>query len=166
MIAVEPGHGATRDRGVVRHASVARAPRVVPPQDALKLDPEAPALFVASSGSTGDPKLIAMSTRVLGKRLGLRGYPARRARPDADHGRGHLGKTPRLYAVWLGCTSVFRESAAETPLRRRYLMLSATPPTAAGVTSVTNEPATCTSSVGTSLSRSSTKPDSDHAAPT
>ena len=57
------------------------------------------------------------------------------------------------------------ESAAEMPRRRRYRMLSATPPTAAGVTRMTKEPATWTRQVRARLSRSSTKPDSDHAAP-
>ena len=45
-------------------------------------------------------------------------------------------------------------------------MLSATPPTAAGVTRVTNDAAIWARNVRTGLSRSSTNPDSDQAAPT
>ncbi len=48
----------------------------------------------------------------------------------------------------------------------RYRMLSATPPTAAGVTRVTNDPASWARKVRTKLSFSSTKPDSEKVAPT
>ena len=51
-------------------------------------------------------------------------------------------------------------------LRCRYLMFSAAPPTAAGVTSVTKEPATWASRVRKKGSRSATNPDSDTVAPT
>ena len=51
-------------------------------------------------------------------------------------------------------------------LRCRYLMFSAAPPTAAGVTSVTKEPATWASRVRKKSSRSDTKPDSDTVAAT
>src|SRR5579863_7741179 len=45
-------------------------------------------------------------------------------------------------------------------------MFSAAPPTAAGVTSVTNEPATWASRVRKKSSRSPTNPESDNVAPT
>ena len=45
-------------------------------------------------------------------------------------------------------------------------MFSAAPPTAAGVTSVTKEPATWASRVRKKFSRSATNPDSDIVAPT
>ncbi len=45
-------------------------------------------------------------------------------------------------------------------------MLSAAPPTAAGVTRVTNDPASWASMVRMKFSRSSTNPDSDSAAAT
>jgi acyl-coenzyme A synthetase/AMP-(fatty) acid ligase len=88
----------------------------VPPQDALCVEPDAPMLFIASSGSTGDPKLIALSLRVLGKRLGLRGYPPGERVLTLTTVEDIFGKTPRLYSAWLGRTSVFRASAVETPV--------------------------------------------------
>ncbi len=60
-------------------------------------------------------------------------------------------------------------AAASVALRlalRRYRTLSATPPTAAGVTRITNDPATCTSSVRSVFSRSRTKPEIASVAPT
>ena len=51
-------------------------------------------------------------------------------------------------------------------LRCRYLMFSAAPPTAAGVTSVTKEPATWASRVRTNSSRWVTYPDSEIVAAT
>ncbi len=57
-------------------------------------------------------------------------------------------------------------TAAGIFLRCRYRMFSAAPPTAAGVTSVTKDPATWASSVRKKGSRSVTKPDSDIVAPT
>jgi hypothetical protein len=57
-------------------------------------------------------------------------------------------------------------TAAGIFLRCRYLMFSAAPPTAAGVTRVMKEPATWTSRVRKKLSRSATKPDSEIVAPT
>jgi hypothetical protein len=48
--------------------------------------------------------------------------------------------------------------AGGTPLRCRYRILSAAPPTAAGVTSVMNEAAICATRVRVNLSRSSTNP--------
>ena len=53
-------------------------------------------------------------------------------------------------------------TAAGIFLRCRYLMFSAAPPTAAGVTSVTKDPATWASRVRKKGSRSATNPDSYH----
>src|SRR6516225_9461423 len=57
-------------------------------------------------------------------------------------------------------------AAAGIFLRCRYLMFSAAPPTAAGVTRVMKEPATWTSRVRKKGSRPATKPDSEIVAPT
>src|SRR5258707_11283958 len=57
-------------------------------------------------------------------------------------------------------------SAALSLALRRYRTFRATPPTAAGVTSITNEAATCTRKVRSVFSRSSTKPEIARVAPT
>jgi len=116
VIAADPAHGLPGIAASFIEPAALAQPRTVPPQEALSADPEAPLLFIASSGSTGDPKLIAMSTRVLADRLRLRGYPERESVLTMTTVEDIFGKTPRLFTAWLGCTSVFRASAVETPV--------------------------------------------------
>ena len=116
IFTVDPAHALDGvAASFVTPAFLAR-PRTVPPQDALDADPETTALFVASSGSTGDPKLIAISARVLADRLRMREYAPRERALVLTTIEDIFGKSPRLYCAWLGVTSVFRSSVAATPL--------------------------------------------------
>jgi acyl-coenzyme A synthetase/AMP-(fatty) acid ligase len=116
VIAVERDHALPGIAASFVAPAALAQPRDVPTQEALRVEPDAPMLFIASSGSTGEPKLIAMTTRVLGKRLGLRGYPPGERALTLTTVEDVFGKTPRLYCAWLGRTSVFRTSAAGTPV--------------------------------------------------
>ena len=116
VIAVERDHALPGIAASFVVPAALAQPRDVPPQEALRVEPDAPMLFIASSGSTGEPKLIAMTTRVLGKRLGLRGYPPGERVLTLTTVEDIFGATPRLTCAWLGRTSVFRASAAGTPV--------------------------------------------------
>jgi acyl-CoA synthetase (AMP-forming)/AMP-acid ligase II len=100
VIAAEPAHGLAGIAASFATPAFLAQPVAVETQDALVADPAATALYVASSGSTGEPKVIAFSARLLADRLRLRGYPPRErvlaltttedifARPRACSARG------------------------------------------------------------------------------
>ncbi|MFI4924162.1 MAG: class I adenylate-forming enzyme family protein [Vicinamibacteria bacterium] len=116
VVAVEPGHGVPGLAASFLTPAFLARPREVAPQEALVSDPESPVLFVASSGSTGEPKIIAMSERVLTDRLRLRGYRPGERGLVLTTAEDIFGKTPRLFCAWFGMTSVFRGSAAAMPV--------------------------------------------------
>ena len=81
--------------------------------DAIDADPEAPAIYTTSSGTTGEPKIFALSQRAQAWRAtGI---------ADTEHiGRGHrlwtpiavedpMGRARRHFAAYLGVTSVFQD---------------------------------------------------------
>ena len=76
-----------------------------------------------------------------------------------------ISRMCRTNATTCATPTLAAATAAGIFLRCRYLMFSAAPPTAAGVTRVTKDPATWTSSVRKKLSRSATNPDSEIVAP-
>jgi acyl-coenzyme A synthetase/AMP-(fatty) acid ligase len=87
--------------------------------DALAADPEAPALYYTSSGTTGEPKIFAWSQRAMAWR-------AARIAEAERIGRGcrsltpipiehALAKSKRLTCTYLGVTSVFSDHRS-TPL--------------------------------------------------
>ena len=76
-----------------------------------------------------------------------------------------ISRMCRTNATTCATPTLAAATAAGTFLRCRYLMFSAAPPTAAGVTRVTKDPATWTSRVRKKLSRAATNPDSEIVAP-
>ena len=76
-----------------------------------------------------------------------------------------ISRTCRTNATTWDTPTLAAATAAGIFLRCRYLMFSVAPPTAAGVTSVTKDPATWASRVRKNGSRSVTNPDSSTVAP-
>ena len=111
VIAAEPAHGLAGIAASFATPAFLAQPVAVETQDALVADPAATALYVASSGSTGEPKVIAFSARLLADRLRLRGYPPRERVLALTTTEDIFGKTPRLFCAWSGMTSVFRGAA-------------------------------------------------------
>ncbi|MEO8487340.1 MAG: class I adenylate-forming enzyme family protein [Betaproteobacteria bacterium] len=116
VVAIDPGHGLPGVAASLVTPEFLAQPRAAPPQEALEADPEATLLFIASSGSTGEPKIIAMNLRVLADRLRLRAYAPGERVMVLTTAEDIFGKSPRLYCAWLGLTSVFRASVAKTPV--------------------------------------------------
>jgi hypothetical protein len=77
-----------------------------------------------------------------------------------------ISRMCRTNATTWATPTLAAATAAGIFLRCRYRMFSAAPPTAAGVTSVTKEPATWASMVRKKGSLSATNPDSEIVAPT
>jgi acyl-coenzyme A synthetase/AMP-(fatty) acid ligase len=85
------------------------------PVDALDADPDAPAVYFASSGTTGDSKVFALSQRALAWR-------AERIAESEQIGAGYRaltlvsveetpGKSKRLHTLYLGYTSVLANAS-------------------------------------------------------
>lgn len=113
VIAVDPAHGLPGIAASFVTPAFLAQPRRVPPQDAFDADPAAIAMFVASSGSTGDPKLIALSARVLHERHRHRGFSPRDRILTLTTIEDIFGKSTRLNAAWHGAASVHRASPAQ-----------------------------------------------------
>ena len=90
-------------------------PGPTPLQESLSADPDATAMFVASSGSTGEPKLIALGARMLRMRHEQRAFPARERLLTWTTLEDVFGMSPRLDIAWSGATSVFRPPADAVP---------------------------------------------------
>src|SRR5690606_2638170 len=77
---------------------------------ALDPDPDAPALFASSSGTTGIPKILALSQRVIAWRARQLARVQAFARDERLlvplSNQEYPGKSMRLYALCLGCTAV------------------------------------------------------------
>lgn len=80
--------------------------------EALVADPEAIALVIASSGTTGRPKLIALGARVVVGRLDDRDHLPRERLLIGTTVEDIFGKAVRLRCAWQGVTSVFRPPGA------------------------------------------------------
>jgi acyl-coenzyme A synthetase/AMP-(fatty) acid ligase len=113
VIAVEPAHGLPGIAASFVTPGFLAQPRHVPLQEALNADPEAIAIFVASSGSTGEPKLIALNARMLDERHRHRGFTSRDRILGLTTIEDIFGKSTRLNVAWQGATSVHRSSPAQ-----------------------------------------------------
>ena len=82
----------------------ASAPRPLDP------DPDAPALFASSSGTTGIPKILALSQRVIAWRArqlaGVQAFARDERLLVPLSNQEYPGKSMRLYALCLGCTAI------------------------------------------------------------
>ncbi len=79
------------------------------------IDPDAPALYLTGSGTTGEPKVLAFSQRQLGRHaeraygLGKRERVLRLAHVEYNN-----SKRLRLYTVWLGGTCILRDNSTDS----------------------------------------------------
>lgn len=78
----------------------------------LDADPDTVGLYVATSGTTGEPKLIAYTQRLLATRHAMRNFEAGERLYMPTTVETYPGKYVRLGALWRGCTSVLAESTA------------------------------------------------------
>lgn len=123
VIAADPEHALPGIAvSLVAPASLAQ-PRRVPAQDALDADPATIALFVASSGSTGDPK-----------RRARRGCPTSRRRPSSaipmpssSRGRASSRRPARPPERVLRLNREFNAMLASPDVRERFAQLGLEP---------------------------------------
>lgn len=98
------------------------------PTDAADADPDAPAIYFMSSGTTGQPKVFALSQRALAWRAErmveseeiTSGYRALTF-VSVEH---TSAKSKRLACLYLGVTSVFRTWSSSPPLSAQELCAS------------------------------------------
>ena len=96
-------------------AALRRSPSDRPP-DRIDDNPDATAIYFTSSGTTGEPKVIALSQRLMSLRAGRMGE-CQSFTPDervlmAVSVENYPAKTTRLYCLCLGVTSVLQGEPA------------------------------------------------------
>ncbi len=81
-----------------------------PPVAPVLVDPDAPAMYATSSGTTGVPKLFAHSQRTVGSRASqialAQGFAPDERVMVTMAVPTHLGKMARLNALWCGATAI------------------------------------------------------------
>lgn len=114
------------DAAALPGSTVARLlhPRGAEPADVATIeplapDPDAPALFATSSGTTGRPKLFALSQRLMALRADELGA-SQRFGPGQRivlpmSSQSYPGKTVRLYALARGMATVLHDGASSGP---------------------------------------------------
>lgn len=107
------------------------AARRAGPIEALRADPDAPAIYVTSSGTTGRPKLLAFTQRA----IVLRSESAVRAEGHAgveriyvpSRAEGFFARMTRLYVFVEGATTIFHDgSTSAAGIVERSLLARAT----------------------------------------
>jgi long-chain acyl-CoA synthetase len=98
------------------------------PPDATEFDPDAPAIYFTSSGTTGEPKIFALSQRALAWRAERMAESeavasAYRALTPASV-EDSPAKRKRLFCLYLGVTSVFQTPSCSPPLSAQALCAS------------------------------------------
>jgi long-chain acyl-CoA synthetase len=89
--------------------------------DAVDADPDAPAMYCTSSGTTGEAKIVALSQRAIAWRAERRGFMPGERMLMLTSVEDHPAKTARLYCVYLGLTSVLQAPAPASPLAAEEL---------------------------------------------
>jgi long-chain acyl-CoA synthetase len=84
--------------------------------DALDADPDAAALYFTSSGTTGEPKIVALSQRTFARRAERRGIRLDDRVLLLTTVEDYPAKCGRIYCAYLGSTSVFQAGPASPPL--------------------------------------------------
>lgn len=98
------------------------------PRAAVAADPDAPAIYFTSSGTTGQPKVIALSQRAMSRRAERMSQA--QALTSVDRTlmlvpvEDYPAKTRRLYSLYLGLTSVLRSPLSSPPLSAQELCAS------------------------------------------
>lgn len=82
----------------------------------LNADPEAIAIFHASSGTTGEPKLFAMSQALMATRQSRRNFQEGERHLMLTKVENYPAKAARLGAIWRGCTAVLSPGPAPSTL--------------------------------------------------
>lgn len=111
VVAADPAHALPGIAASLVAPAALADTRPVPTQDALDARPDAIAQFVASSGSTGVPKLIALRTPALVGRWEHRGIARRDRVLIPTTVEDVFGMATRLHVAWVGATSVFRRAS-------------------------------------------------------
>jgi long-chain acyl-CoA synthetase len=91
-----------------------RAPPRDRPSDPVHHDPDATAIYFTSSGTTGEPKVVALSQRLMSRRAERLGecqsFTPQERVLMAVSVENYPAKTTRLYCLYLGMTSVLKEA--------------------------------------------------------
>ena len=118
IVVDDPGHALAGTPASVLVPDDARNPAGIAPMP-LEADPDAPALYASSSGTTGIPKVLALSQRVIAWRAWQVAHVQSYA-PDERvlvpmSTQEYPGKSMRLYTLLPGGTAVMWPGRAATP---------------------------------------------------
>lgn len=128
VIVTDVNHALDGPETLVLTREILDARNEVEAPDAIDADPDAPAIYFASSGTTGDSKIFALSQRALAWR-------AERIAESEGISSGYRaltlvsvedtpGKSKRLHTLYLGLTSVFTGGPSSPPVSAQELCAS------------------------------------------
>jgi long-chain acyl-CoA synthetase len=97
-------------------AGVLDAAASAEPCAAIDADPDAPAMYCTSSGTTGEPKIVAFSQRMIAWRAERRALASGERMLMLTTVEDHPAKSARLYCLQLGLTSVLQADVSSPPV--------------------------------------------------
>jgi long-chain acyl-CoA synthetase len=116
-LALVDGDGAALPGLATLDVRVDEAPRVPASLDAREPDPDAPAIYLTSSGTTGRPKLIAYTHRGVVERgeviADIEGFGPGDRLVVPSGMQGFTGRMTRLYALFAGASSLVHDGRAD-----------------------------------------------------
>jgi acyl-coenzyme A synthetase/AMP-(fatty) acid ligase len=128
IIVTDPQHALAGREALVLTSEILGAAVNAEPPDAAEADPDAPAIYFTSSGTTGQPKVFALSQRALAWRAERMAESeafasAYRALMPASVEESP-SKRKRLFCLYLGVTSVFQTRSSSPPRSAQALCAS------------------------------------------
>ncbi len=127
VVVIDAKHALEGSQTLLLPLEIVEASGDAPPSDALEADADTPAVYFASSGTTGDSKIFALSQRALAWRAeriaeSERITPGYRALTLVSV-EETPGKAKRLHTLWLGLTSAVA-SASRASMSAQQLCAS------------------------------------------